>query len=125
MFARTPCTKRPLRSWREPAPDQERPSVIVLEDLHIAGMLKNRRLARAIADVGMYEFKRQILYKAEQAGVQVLLASRWEPSSKTCSCCGWINEALTLSDRVFACLECGNVQDRDANAANNLAALAQ
>jgi putative transposase len=106
-------------------PDQERPRVIVLEDLHIAGMLKNRRLARAIADVGMYEFKRQILYKAEQAGVQVLLASRWEPSSKTCSCCGWVNETLTLSDRVFVCLECGSVLDRDANAANNLAALAQ
>ncbi|WP_220196837.1 RNA-guided endonuclease InsQ/TnpB family protein [Ktedonospora formicarum] len=106
-------------------PNQERPRVIVLEDLHIAGMLKNRRLARAIADVGMYEFKRQILYKAEQAGAKVLLASRWEPSSKTCSCCGWINEALTLSDRVFVCLKCGNVQDRDANAANNLAALAQ
>ncbi|GHO48969.1 RNA-guided endonuclease InsQ/TnpB family protein [Ktedonospora formicarum] len=106
-------------------PDQERPRVIVLEDLHIAGMLKNRRLARAIADVGMYEFKRQILYKAEQAGVKVLLASRWEPSSKTCSCCGWVNEALTLSDRVFVCLECGNVQDRDDNAAKNLAALAQ
>ncbi|GHO48551.1 RNA-guided endonuclease InsQ/TnpB family protein [Ktedonospora formicarum] len=116
---------RRLRSWREPAPDAERPRVIVLEDLNVAGMLKNRRLARAIADVGMYEFKRQILYKAEQAGVQVLLASRWEPSSKTCSCCGWINEALTLSDRVFVCLECGSVQDRDANAANNLAALAQ
>ncbi|GHO48426.1 RNA-guided endonuclease InsQ/TnpB family protein [Ktedonospora formicarum] len=106
-------------------PDQERPSVIVLEDLNIAGMLKNRRLARAIADVGMYEFKRQILYKAEQAGVKVLLASRWEPSSKTCSCCGWINETLTLSDRVFVCMECENVQDRDANAARNLAALAQ
>ncbi|GHO47744.1 transposase [Ktedonospora formicarum] len=106
-------------------PDAQRPRVIVLEDLHIAGMLKNRRLSRAIADVGMYEFKRQILYKAEQAGVQVLLASRWEPSSKTCSWCGWVNEALTLSDRVFVCLECGNVQDRDANAANNLAALAQ
>ncbi|GHO50818.1 RNA-guided endonuclease InsQ/TnpB family protein [Ktedonospora formicarum] len=106
-------------------PNQERPRVIVLEDLHIAGMLKNRRLARAIADVGMYEFKRQILYKAEQAGAKVLLASRWEPSSKTCSCCGWVNEALTLSDRLFACLECGNVQDRDANAAKNLAALAQ
>ncbi|WP_220191541.1 RNA-guided endonuclease InsQ/TnpB family protein [Ktedonospora formicarum] len=106
-------------------PDAERPRVIVLEDVHIAGMLKNRRLSRAIADVGMYEFKRQILYKAEQAGVKVLLASRWEPSSKTCSWCGWINEALTLSDRVFVCLECGNVQDRDANAANNLAALAQ
>lgn len=105
-------------------PDAERPRVIVLEDLNIAGMLKNRKLARAIADVGMYEFKRQILYKAEQAGVQVLLASRWEPSSKTCSCCGWVNETLTLSDRIFVCRDCGSVQDRDDNAARNLAALA-
>ncbi|GHO49009.1 zinc ribbon domain-containing protein [Ktedonospora formicarum] len=62
--------------------------MIVLEGAHIAGMLKNRRLAQAIADVGMYEFKRQILYKAEQAGVQVLLPSRCKPSSKTCSWCG-------------------------------------
>ncbi|WP_420799363.1 RNA-guided endonuclease InsQ/TnpB family protein [Ktedonospora formicarum] len=87
-------------------------------------MLKNRRLARAIADVGMYEFKRQILYKAEQAGVKVVLASRWEPSSKTCSCCGWVNEELRLSDRIFACMDCGSTLDRDYNAARNLVALA-
>ncbi len=105
-------------------PDSERPRVIVLEDLHVSGMLKNRKLSRAIADVGLYEFRHQIEYKAQFAGSQVLLASRWEPSSKTCSCCGWVKEDLTLANRVFLCEECGNVQDRDYNAARNLAALA-
>lgn len=105
-------------------PDHERPSVIVLEDLNISGMLKNRRLSRAIADVGMYELKRQILYKAAFAGVTVKLASQWEPSSKRCHACGWRDEQLTLADRVFVCHECGNVTDRDYNAAKNLAALA-
>lgn len=105
-------------------PDCERPSVIVLEDLNVSGMLKNHKLARACADVGMGEFKRQILYKAAFAGVEVKLASRWYPSSKTCYCCGWVKEDLTLSDRVFVCKDCGNITDRDYNAAMNLAALA-
>lgn len=103
-------------------PESERPAVIVLEDLHVSGMLKNRRLSRAIADVGMYEFRRQIEYKANFAGVQVKYVSRWYPSSKTCSNCGWIHEDLTLADRVFICQQCGVVLDRDENAALNLAA---
>ena len=105
-------------------PDNERPSVIVLEDLNIAGMLKNRKLSRAIADVGMYEFKRQILYKAAFTGIKVKHVSRWEPSSKTCHGCGWIKEDLTLSDRMFVCEDCGAVCERDYNAACNLAAFA-
>ncbi len=105
-------------------PDSERPSVIVLEDLNVAGMLKNRKLSRAIADVGMYEFRRQIEYKARFAGVQVKTVSRWYPSSKTCSTCGWHHENLTLSDRLFCCRQCGMVLDRDENAALNLAAVA-
>ncbi len=105
-------------------PDCERPSVIVLEDLNVSGMLKNHTLARACADVGLYEFECQILYKAACAGVEVKLASRWFPSSKTCHCCGWVKEDLTLAERVFACEDCGNVTDRDYNAARNLAALA-
>ena len=105
-------------------PDCERPCVIVLEDLHVSGMLKNHKLARACADVGLYEFKRQILYKAAFAGVEVKLASRWYPSSKTCHCCGWVKEDLTLAERVFVCEDCGNVTDRDYNAACNLARLA-
>ena len=105
-------------------PDEQRPAVIVLEDLNIGGMLKNRKLSRAVADVGMYEFRRQIEYKAAFAGVQVKVVSRWYPSSKTCSGCGWIHEDLTLADRVFCCQQCGVVLDRDENAALNLAASA-
>lgn len=103
-------------------PASERPAVIVLEDLHVSGMLKNHRLSRAIADVGMFEFRRQIEYKARAAGVQVKFVSRWYPSSKTCSECGWIHEDLTLAERVFICQQCGVVLDRDENAAYNLAA---
>ncbi len=105
-------------------PDSKRPAVIVLEDLHISGMLKNRRLSRAIADVGMYEFRRQLEYKARFAGIEVKFVSRWYPSSKTCSGCGWIHEDLTLAERVFICQRCGIVLDRDENAALNLAASA-
>ena len=98
--------------------------MIGIEDLNIVGMLKNRKLARAIADVGPYEFRRQLEYKARYAGVQVKVVSRWEPSSKTCSGCGWYNADLTLADRVFVCRECGLVLDRDMNAARNLAFVA-
>jgi putative transposase len=101
-------------------------SVIVIEDLNVAGMLKNHQLAQAIADVGFAEFRRQLLYKANWYGSSVILASRWEPSSKTCSRCGWVDEDLTLADRVFRCKHpgCGQVLDRDLNAARNLAKLA-
>ncbi len=103
--------------------------VIVMEDLNVSGMLKNHHLAQAIADVGLYEFKRQLLYKAAWYGSRVMLADRWYASSKTCSGCGWVDEALELSDRVFHCQnpqcpDCGLVIDRDLNAALNLARLA-
>jgi putative transposase len=78
-------------------------SVIVLENLNVAGMLKNHHLAQAIGDVGFYEFKRQLLYKAAWYGSRVVLADRWEPSSKPCSGCGWVDDNLTLADRVFRC----------------------
>lgn len=94
---------------------------MVIEDLNIAGMLKNRRLSRAIADVGLSEFRRQLTYKLEAAGIPLKVVSRWYPSSKTCSCCGWVNEELTLADRTFVCKACGLVLDRDVNAARNLA----
>ncbi|GHO78545.1 transposase [Ktedonobacter sp. SOSP1-85] len=106
-------------------PNHERPAALVLEDLNISGMLKNRKLSRAIADVGMYEFRRQIEYKAASAGVRVVIVSRWEPSSKTCSCCGTVREKLGLNERVFVCEDCGYVTDRDYNAAKNLARLAE
>ncbi len=104
---------------------EERPRVIVLEDLNVKGMLKNRKLARAISDVGLGEFKRQLTYKAKYAGIEVKQVSRWYASSQLCHCCGWKKEDLTLSDRVFVCEECGNVTDRDYNAAKNLAAQAE
>jgi putative transposase len=101
-------------------------AVLVIEDLQVAGMLKNHHLAQAIADVGFAEFRRQLLYKAEWYGSQVLLASRWEPSSKTCSACGWHDVDLTLADRTFRCqnVGCGQILDRDLNAALNLSKLA-
>ncbi len=99
-------------------------SVLVIEDLYVAGMLKNHHLAQAIGDVGFYEFKRQLLYKASWYGARVILADRWEPSSKRCSGCGWVDAELTLSTRTFACHQCGRVIDRDLNAAINLAKLA-
>jgi putative transposase len=99
-------------------------SVVVIEDLHVAGLLKNHQLAQAIADVGFYEFRRQLLYKAAWYGSRVMLASRWEPSSKTCSVCGWVDDYLTLADRTFCCQNCGLAIDRDLNAAVNLSKLA-
>ena len=99
-------------------------SVLVIENLNVSGMLKNHHLAQAIGDVGFSEFKRQLLYKANWYGSRVILADRWEPSSKRCSGCGWVDEDLTLSDRIFHCEQCGLVLDRDLNAAINLLQLA-
>jgi putative transposase len=99
-------------------------AVVVIEDLNVSGMLKNHHLAQAIGDVGFGEFRRQLTYKAAWYGCQVLVASRWEPSSKTCSGCSWVDEDLTLADRIFRCEQCGLVLERDLNAAINLAKLA-
>jgi putative transposase len=99
-------------------------SVVVLEDLNVSGMLKNHHLAQAISDVGWGAFRRQLTYKAAWYGCRVVVASRWEPSSKTCSSCAWVDANLTLADRVFHCEACGLVLDRDVNAAINLAQLA-
>jgi len=101
------------------------PRVIVMEDLNVAGMVKNHCLARAIADLGMYEVRRQMSYKAAWNGSEFKLASRWYPSSKACSGCGCIKDGLTLADRTFTCSDCGLAIDRDLNAALNLAALAR
>ncbi|MQA60025.1 MAG: IS200/IS605 family element transposase accessory protein TnpB [Actinophytocola sp.] len=96
---------------------------IVVEDLNVSGMLANRRLARHVAGVGMAELRRQIEYKATRAGVRVRVASRWYPSSKTCSACGAVKTKLRLSERTFTCQSCGFTLDRDLNAARNLAGL--
>lgn len=97
---------------------------IAVEDLNVAGMVRNRRLARHITGLGMAEFRRQIEYKATDAGVRVVVADRWYPSSKTCSACGAVRAKLTLAERQFVCQSCGTRIDRDLNAALNLAALA-
>lgn len=98
-----------------------KPSKIVLEDLNIKGLMKNRHLAKSIANSKWYEFRRQILYKAELYGIEVVLADRFYPSSKTCSCCGNYKKDLKLNDRTYVCDECGLKIDRDINAAINLA----
>jgi len=96
-------------------------SVIVVEDLNVSGMLKNHKLARAIADVGFGEFRRQLEYKGAWYGCQVMVADRFFPSSKTCSHCQHVKAELALRERVFRCEACGFVCDRDVNAALNLA----
>lgn len=98
--------------------------VIVIEDLHVAGMMRNRRLARHIAGANWAEIRRQLSYKAERAGARLVIADRWFASSKTCSGCGTAKAKLALSERTYVCLACGIVLDRDENAARNLAALA-
>lgn len=100
---------------------KNKPSRIVMEDLNIRGMMKNRHLAKAIADQRLYEFKRQMRYKAEYYGIEVVEADRFYPSSKKCSHCDHIKSDLKLSERVYRCSECGTVIDRDLNAAINLA----
>jgi putative transposase len=97
---------------------------VVIEDLHVAGMLRNRRLARHIAGVGMAELRRQLTYKTTWSGGALHLADRWFPSSKTCSGCGVVKAKLRLAERTYRCDQCPLVLDRDLNAARNLAALA-
>jgi len=98
----------------------KRSGTVVLEDLSVSGMLKNHKLARAVADASVSEFRRQIEYKADWNGVNVELADRWFPSSKLCSECGCIKDDLKLSDRTYHCDGCGLSIDRDLNAAINL-----
>lgn len=97
-------------------------SAIAVETLHVKGMVKNRRLARALSDAGFGEFVRQVEYKADWYGTTVWKADRWFPSSKTCGACKRVNHALALADRVWACTGCGTVHDRDENDAGNLLA---
>ncbi len=95
------------------------PSFICLEDLNVKGMMKNRHLSKAVQQQGFYEFRRQIEYKSKWNNVTVIIADRFFPSSKLCTCCGKIKKDLKLSDRVYKC-ECGNVIDRDYQASLNL-----
>jgi len=95
-------------------------SAVVLEDLNVSGMMKNHHLAQAIADVGMYEFRRQMSYKGEWYGCEVLFADRFYPSTKRCSRCGNVKPEFDLSERVYKCEVCHLIIDRDLNAALNL-----
>lgn len=99
-------------------------STIVLEDLNVKGMSKNRKLSQAISDVGFSEFRRQIEYKSKWYGAELIVADRFYASSKTCSCCGHKKEVLKLSERTYNCINCGISIDRDLNASKNLANLA-
>jgi putative transposase len=93
---------------------------IGIEDLNVKGMLRNRHLARSIADMGFYELRRQLEYKAAWRGGQVVLIDRWFPSSKQCSGCGYLLDELGLDVRRWTCPGCGTSHDRDVNAAINL-----
>lgn len=94
-------------------------SYIVIEDLNVSGMMKNRHLSKAVQQQGLREFRRQIEYKSAWNNIPVIIADRFFPSSKLCSCCGNIKKDLKLSDRIYKC-ECGNVIDRDYQASLNL-----
>ncbi len=98
-------------------------SAVVLEDLNLSGMMKNHHLAQAIADVGLYEFRRQMTYKGEWYGCQVFLADPYYPSTKRCSHCGSVKAEMDLGWRIYECDVCGLVIDRDLNAAINLEGL--
>jgi IS605 OrfB family transposase len=91
---------------------------VVIEELNVSGLMAERKLAKSIADLGMYEFRRQLTYKCELYGSKLITVNRFYPSSKTCSCCGHIQE-MPLKERVFNCLSCSTSIERDLNAALN------
>ena len=96
-----------------------KPRLIVIEDLNVMGMMRNKHLSKAVQEQGFYELRRQIEYKAQWAGIKIIVADRFYPSSKTCIKCGRIKKELKLSERIYRC-ECGNEIDRDLQAAINL-----
>ena len=96
-----------------------KPSYITIENLNVKGMMKNRRLAKAVSLQKFHEFRMKLSAKCKQMGIELRIADRWYPSSKRCFCCGLIHKNLKLSDRLFKC-DCGYIEDRDLNAALNL-----
>jgi putative transposase len=94
--------------------------VIVLEDLNVSGMVRNRKLSKAIGDLGWRQFRTFLEGKAEKSGRDFRVISRWEPTTQKCSCCGFVGGKLDLSVRGWTCLNCGTVHDRDENAAKNI-----
>lgn len=97
-----------------------KPGYIVIEDLNVKGMLKNKHLSKAIQEQEFYKFRQYLAYKCQYYGTELIVADRFYPSSKTCSCCGFKKKFLSLSERTFICPECDLVIDRDLNAAVNL-----
>ena len=97
-----------------------KPRFICLEDLNVQGMMKNKHLSEKVQEQNLREFRRQIEYKARWAKITVIIADRWYPSSKTCVECGYVKKDLKLTDRTYVCPHCGNVIDRDFQAALNL-----
>jgi putative transposase len=96
--------------------------VIAVEDLAVKNMVQNRKLAQSISDAGWGELVRQLIYKSEWYGRELVKIDRWFPSSKRCSCCGHIVEKMPLNVRDWVCPQCGTKHDRDVNAANNILA---
>ena len=97
-----------------------KPAYITIEDLNISGMIKNKYLSKSIKDQKFYEFRQKLLNKCNFYGIELRIADRFYPSSKTCHKCGSIKKDLKLSDRVYKCFECGEIVDRDLNASLNL-----
>lgn len=95
-------------------------NTIVIEDLAVGNLVKNRRLSRSLNDVSFYEFRNLLEYKSKYSNRELFVADRFYPSSKTCSSCGNINNELTLKDRTYLCSKCGLEIDRDYNASLNL-----
>ena len=98
-----------------------KPRFICIEDLNVRGMMKNKHLSKAVHSQGFYEFRRQLEYKCADKGIPLIIADRFYPSSKLCSCCGNMKKDLKLTDRIYKC-DCGNIIDRDVQAAINLEA---
>ena len=98
---------------------KRKPSFICIEDLNVSGMMKNKHLSKAVQEQGFYEFRKQIEYKAKWNNIPLIIADRFFPSSKMCSCCGHVKKDLKLSDRIYKC-ECGNIINRDFQASLNL-----
>ncbi len=120
LHYRTACVRNDAIHKATSVVIAKQPVAVGLESLNTAGMMKNRRLARTIADASLAEIHRQLEYKAKWAGIKIVNADHWFPSSKTCSACGVVKDVLSLNERVYVCAECGSILDRDLNAAINL-----
>ena len=99
---------------------EQKPRFITVEDLNVTGMMKNHHLSRAVAQQRFYSFREKLRRKAEIIGIELRIADRFYPSSKTCHACGHVHSGLKLKDRVYVCPACGFAEDRDLNAALNL-----